>query len=87
MAQASRRISALEEGREGGLGLGRLAGGQPAVLHVASRLRDVDVVIVVHVIPAVVPAHLALLKAAGGDLDFALAEEKVTLSARVPLDA
>ena len=29
------------------------------------RLRDVDVVVVVHVIPAVVPAHLALLRAAG----------------------
>ena len=28
------------------------------------RLRDVDVVIVVHVVPAVVPAHLALLRAA-----------------------
>ena len=29
------------------------------------RLRDVDVIVVVHVIPAVVPAHLALLRAAG----------------------
>lgn len=29
------------------------------------RLRDFDAVIVVHVIPAVVPAHLALLRAAG----------------------
>ncbi|HSO64336.1 MAG TPA: glycosyltransferase family 4 protein, partial [Ornithinibacter sp.] len=29
------------------------------------RLRDVDVVVVVHVIPAVVPAHLAVLRAAG----------------------
>ncbi len=29
------------------------------------RLRDVDAVIVVHVIPPVVPAHLALLRAAG----------------------
>ncbi|WP_205859463.1 glycosyltransferase family 4 protein [Phycicoccus flavus] len=29
------------------------------------RLRDVDVVVVVHVVPAVVPAHLALLRAAG----------------------
>jgi len=29
------------------------------------RLRDVDVIIVVHVIPAVAPAHLALLRAAG----------------------
>lgn len=29
------------------------------------RLRDVDVIVVVHVIPAVVPAHLAVLRAAG----------------------
>ncbi|HEU5242152.1 MAG TPA: glycosyltransferase family 4 protein [Ornithinibacter sp.] len=29
------------------------------------RLRDVDVIVVVHVVPAVVPAHLALLRAAG----------------------
>ncbi|GAA4408791.1 hypothetical protein GCM10023168_26690 [Fodinibacter luteus] len=29
------------------------------------RLRDADVVVVVHVLPAVVPAHLALLRAAG----------------------
>ncbi len=29
------------------------------------RLRDVDVVVVVHVIPQVVPAHLAILRAAG----------------------
>ena len=29
------------------------------------RLRDVDLIVVVHVIPAVVPAHLALLRAAG----------------------
>src|SRR6476659_3239270 len=29
------------------------------------RLRGFDVVVVVHVIPAVVPAHLALLRAAG----------------------
>ncbi len=29
------------------------------------RLREVDVIVVVHVIPAVVPAHLALLRAAG----------------------
>ena len=29
------------------------------------RLRDVDVVVVVHVVPAVVPAHLTLLRAAG----------------------
>ena len=29
------------------------------------RLRDVDVVVLVHVVPAVVPAHLALLRAAG----------------------
>jgi glycosyltransferase involved in cell wall biosynthesis len=29
------------------------------------RLRDADVILVVHVIPAVVPAHLALLRAAG----------------------
>ena len=29
------------------------------------RLRDVDVIVVVHVIPAVVPAHLTLLRAAG----------------------
>ncbi|WP_377643964.1 glycosyltransferase family 4 protein [Oryzobacter terrae] len=29
------------------------------------RLRDADVIVVVHVIPAVVPAHLALLRAAG----------------------
>jgi len=29
------------------------------------RLRDVDVVVLVHVVPAAVPAHLALLRAAG----------------------
>ncbi len=29
------------------------------------RLRDVDVVVLVHVVPAIVPAHLALLRAAG----------------------
>ena len=29
------------------------------------RLRDVDLVVVVHVVPAVVPAHLSLLRAAG----------------------
>ncbi|MBM6405927.1 glycosyltransferase family 4 protein [Phycicoccus sp. CSK15P-2] len=29
------------------------------------RLRDVDVIVVVHVVPVVVPAHLALLRAAG----------------------
>ena len=29
------------------------------------RLRDVDAIVVVHVMPAVVPAHLALLRAAG----------------------
>ena len=29
------------------------------------RLREVDVIVVVHVIPAVVPAHLAVLRAAG----------------------
>jgi len=29
------------------------------------RLRDVDVIVVVHVIPQVVPAHLAMLRAAG----------------------
>ena len=29
------------------------------------RLRDVDVIVLVHVVPAVVPAHLALLRAAG----------------------
>jgi glycosyltransferase involved in cell wall biosynthesis len=34
-------------------------------LRAGRRLRDVDVIIVVHVIPAVVPAHLALLRAAG----------------------
>lgn len=34
-------------------------------LRAGHRLRDVDVVVVVHVVPAVVPAHLALLRAAG----------------------
>ncbi len=34
-------------------------------LRTGRRLRDVDVVVVVHVVPAVVPAHLALLRAAG----------------------
>lgn len=34
-------------------------------LRTGRRLRDVDVIVVVHVIPAVVPAHLALLRAAG----------------------
>ena len=34
-------------------------------LRAGRRLRDVDAVIVVHVIPPVVPAHLALLRAAG----------------------
>ena len=29
------------------------------------RLRDIDLVVVVHVVPAVVPAHLSLLRAAG----------------------
>src|SRR3954447_1810336 len=29
------------------------------------RLRDVDTILVVHLVPAVVPAHLALLRAAG----------------------
>lgn len=33
------------------------------------RLRDVDVVVVVHVVPVVVPAHLALLRAAGAGGD------------------
>lgn len=31
------------------------------------RVREADVVVVVHVVPAVVPAHLALLRAAGGN--------------------
>lgn len=34
-------------------------------LRAGRRLRDVDAIIVVHVIPALVPAHLALLHAAG----------------------
>jgi glycosyltransferase involved in cell wall biosynthesis/SAM-dependent methyltransferase len=34
-------------------------------LRAGRRLRDVDVIVVVHVIPAVVPAHLAVLRAAG----------------------
>ncbi|MFW5469410.1 glycosyltransferase [Knoellia sp. CPCC 206435] len=34
-------------------------------LRTGCRLRDVDAIIVVHVIPPVVPAHLALLRAAG----------------------
>ncbi|MBM6400968.1 glycosyltransferase family 4 protein [Phycicoccus sp. MQZ13P-5] len=34
-------------------------------LRAGRRLRDVDVVVLVHVVPAVVPAHLALLRAAG----------------------
>ncbi|MGG5258000.1 glycosyltransferase [Phycicoccus avicenniae] len=34
-------------------------------VRVGRRLRDVDVVVLVHVVPAVVPAHLALLRAAG----------------------
>lgn len=33
------------------------------------RLRDVDVIVVVHVVPVVVPAHLALLRAAGAGGD------------------
>ena len=38
-------------------------------LRAGRRLRDVDAVIVVHVIPQVVPAHLALLRAAGAGTD------------------
>lgn len=34
-------------------------------LRAGRRLRDVDAIVVVHVIPPVVPAHLALLRAAG----------------------
>ncbi|WP_299442909.1 glycosyltransferase family 4 protein [uncultured Phycicoccus sp.] len=34
-------------------------------LRAGRRLRDVDVIVVVHVVPVVVPAHLALLRAAG----------------------
>ncbi len=34
-------------------------------LRAGRRLREVDVVVLVHVVPAVVPAHLALLRAAG----------------------
>lgn len=34
-------------------------------LRAGRRLREFDVVVVVHVVPAVVPAHLALLRAAG----------------------
>ncbi|GGN03932.1 hypothetical protein GCM10009721_34130 [Terrabacter tumescens] len=34
-------------------------------LRAGRRLRDVDAILVVHVMPAVVPAHLALLRAAG----------------------